>query len=131
MPWMVAIVHNNLANANRELGDVPAARQSYAASLEAYRDYDDKWAMAFLIEDIAVLASVVGESERALMMLGAAETLREAIGAPRSPSLAEGLEGSTAPAKAALGEHAAAAVSAGRALDQAQMVALALEFCSG
>ena len=31
----------------------PAARSHYAASLRAYRDYDDRWAIAYLLEDIA------------------------------------------------------------------------------
>ena len=59
--WMVAISHNNLGNANRGLGDFDEARRHYAESLRAYRDYDDKWAMAFLLEDVASLAAIAGD----------------------------------------------------------------------
>ena len=40
--------------------------------------------MAFLLEDIAVLATLLGQSEVAFELLGAADSLREAIGAPRA-----------------------------------------------
>ena len=56
--WMVAICHNNLGNATRGLGDYEAARRHYADSLRAYRDYDDRWALAFLLEDIGILAAL-------------------------------------------------------------------------
>jgi len=38
--------------------------------------------VAFLLEDIAVLATLLGQSEVAFELLGAADSLREAIGAP-------------------------------------------------
>ena len=128
--WMIAIGHNNLANANRELGDAPAAKRSYAASLEAYRDYGDKWALAYLVEDIALLAIGVGASEDALVLLGGAEALREAIGAPRAPALADELQARSRPAEEALGGEATAiALARGRELDLAGVVARALAFC--
>ena len=37
------------------LGEHAAASGHYAASLAACRDYGDRWALAFLLEDIAVL----------------------------------------------------------------------------
>ena len=87
--WMVAIGHNNLANANLGLGDHPAARAHFAASLRAYRGYDDRWAMAFLLEDIAVLAARMGSGTVAFELLGAAATLRDEIGSPRGAALDE------------------------------------------
>jgi tetratricopeptide (TPR) repeat protein len=128
--WMVAIGHNNLGNANRGLGDTAGAKASYAASLEAYRDYGDRWAMAFLVEDIAQLAASVGEAERAVELVAAAESLRASIGAPRSPALADELAASLAPAHAALGARADAIAERGRALDLAGTVALALATCA-
>ena len=56
--WMVAISDNNLGNATRGLGDFDAAQHHYAESLRAYREYDDKWALAFLVEDIGQLAAM-------------------------------------------------------------------------
>ena len=87
--WMVAIGHNNLGNATRGLGDYASARKHYAASLLAYRDYGDRWALAFLLEDIAVLAALTRDASTALELLGAADVLRSAIGAPRAPSVDE------------------------------------------
>ena len=96
--WMVAICHNNLGNATRGLGDYAAARRHYADSLRAYRDYDDRWALAFLLEDIGILAALQGDPRSALLLLGAADASREAIGAPRAPSLEEEIKEQMAPA---------------------------------
>ena len=93
--WMVAICHNNLGNATRGLGDYSAARKHYADSLRAYRDYDDRWALAFLLEDIGVLAALDGDASAALELIGAADAIREAIGAPRAPSLEQEMERAT------------------------------------
>ncbi len=98
---------------NREVGDVVDGRDQrqqpgqcdararrlrarrsshYAESLRAYRDYDDKWALAFLLEDIGQLAALCGEAERAFELVGAADALREEIGTPRAPGPEEELE---------------------------------------
>jgi tetratricopeptide (TPR) repeat protein len=113
--WMVAICHNNLGNALRGLGDHTGARQHYAESVRAYRDYDDRWALAFLVEDVAVLATVLGEHERAISLIGAADGLRDEIGAPRPPALEEELAEALAGASVALGERAVPLRDAGRA----------------
>ena len=96
--WMVAICQNNLGNASRGLGDFHAAREHYAEALRAYRDYDDRWALAFLLEDIAVLEALDGNASAAHELAGAADTLREAIGTPRAPAVANELEGQLAAA---------------------------------
>jgi len=89
--WMMALADNNLGNATRELGEYDAARAHYASSVEAYRVYGDNWGMAFLLEDVARLAALLDEGELALELLGAAATLRDEIGAPRTPALEEQL----------------------------------------
>ena len=129
--WMVAITHNNLGNASRGLGDHDAARRHYAASLQAYRDYDDAWAMAFLLEDIGQLAAQLDEPELALQLVGAADTLREEIGAPRAPALEQQLEEQLAQGTEVLGvEGQTAARSRGRALGPVGALELALAFCA-
>ena len=65
--------------------------------------------MAFLLEDIAVLATLLGQSEVAFELLGAADSLREAIGAPRPPALVAELAEHVAPAEEALGARQVAA----------------------
>ncbi|HET7168986.1 MAG TPA: tetratricopeptide repeat protein [Candidatus Limnocylindrales bacterium] len=129
-PWMVAICHNNLGNATRGLGDAPAARDHYAASMRAYEEVDDRWALSFLLEDIGILAAMTDDPARAFEVIGAAESLRAAIGSPRSPSLEDELTTALAGARATLGEEAvAAALERGRSLDAAAAVALGLAVC--
>lgn len=126
--WMVAISHNNLGNANRELGALEAAREHYAASLEALGRYDDRWALAFLLEDVAILAAQQAQYDTALRLAGAAQSLRDALGSPRSPALVEQLAQRLAGARSALGPRADVAVAEGAALTSAEAAALALEF---
>lgn len=127
-PWMVAICHNNLGNATRDLGDGAAARGHYAAALRAYRDYDDRWALAFLLEDIGLLAARGDEHAPALALVGAADALREEIGAPRPPAREEELAAALAAAREALGAEAGDARAAGR---RSSAAALALRFLEG
>jgi hypothetical protein len=113
--WMVAIGHNNLGNATRELGDHAAARAHYAAALAAYRDYDDRWALAFLLEDMGILAARSGDPVAAHEALGVAAALRDEIGAARAPALEEQLRTALAEARAAIGSDAVeAATTRGR-----------------
>ncbi len=128
--WMVAICHNNLGNATRGLGDYEAARTHYADSLRAYREYDDRWALAFLLEDIGVLAAQSGDARAALELVGAADALRDAIGAPRSPSLEEEIAKNLATAATALSDEERVSCSTrGRSLDLAAAVERALSLC--
>ena len=129
--WMVAIGHNNLGNALRGLGDYDAARANYADSLRAYRDYDDRWALAFLLEDIGQLAALTGQAERAFELVGAADSLRAQIGAPRAPALEAELEAQLAPARASLDTEAReAAQLRGRELDASEAIERAAAFCA-
>lgn len=82
-PWMVALSHNTLGNAAREMQDYSLAAASYAATLDAYRSNDDPWAVAYLLEDAALLAAAYGAATAAFELLGAADSLRVGIGAPR------------------------------------------------
>ena len=130
--WMVAIGHNNLGNATRGLGDLAAAREHYAAALAAYRDYDDRWAMAFLLEDMGILAARAGDATSAFEALGAASRMRDEIDAPRAPALEEELATALADARAALGEEGAtAAVERGRAMEPDQVEELGRRICEG
>jgi len=128
--WMTAIARNTLANAERALGDRRAAARDYAASLAAYRDLDDRWAMAFLLEDVGVLAS--GDAPAAAFeFIGAADRLREETGSKRAPALDEELGRMTADARAALGnEEADSAIERGRALTIAQACERVMAYCA-
>jgi len=129
--WMVAVCDNNLGNATRGLGDYGAARKHYADSLRAYRDYDDRWSLAFLLEDIGVLAALDGNACAALELVGATDAIRDAIGAPRAPSLEQEMERQLSPLVAGLSQEACDASRAGgRALQLDVAVARALAICS-
>lgn len=128
--WMVALCHHNLGNATRGLGDYASAQKHYADSLRAFRAYDDKWSLAFLLEDIGILAALSGDPRTALELVGAADASREAIGAPRSPSLSQEIEGQLAVAVVSLpAQEALADRERGRSLDLAAAVDHALALC--
>jgi len=128
--WMVAINHNNLGNATRGLGDYEAARKHYADSLRAYRDYDDRWALAFLLEDIGIFAAMSGDPRAALELVGAAGALRDAIGAPRSPTLEEEIAKALAETATSLSdEERTMCTTRGRSLDLGAAVERALALC--
>ena len=127
---IVAVVYNNLGNACRDLGDYAAARGHYRDSLRAHREYDDRWALAFLLEDIGVLAASMADLAAALELFGAADALRDAIGAPRGPSLAQDIDRCIESSAASFSDaERAAHRSRGRALDASAAAARALAFC--
>jgi tetratricopeptide (TPR) repeat protein len=129
--WEVALAHHNLANAARMLGDFPEARSQYAAGIRIYRDYRDRWALALLLEDVAVLAALTASPAAALELIGGVESLREEIGSPRAPSLQAELDEQLAPARAELAETGtAAALARGRGHPFDYSVTLALEVCA-
>jgi tetratricopeptide (TPR) repeat protein len=116
-----------LAFAVRELGDLQRARALYRESLEIFRTYGDKWVLAYLLEDVGMLAVAEGEYERALRLVGAGAALREEIGAPPSPVEAARLDELLAPARAALDQAAQNnALALGRSLDMARAIEYAL-----
>lgn len=129
-PWMVALARNNLGNAARELGDYTTARRNYAASLETYHSNDDLWALSFLLEDLAMLASRTGAESAAFELLGAAEMLRERIGSPRDAEQQAEIDSQLRQARQALGTAAMTAAlargwswSVTEAMDRAQQFA--------
>jgi tetratricopeptide (TPR) repeat protein len=108
---------NNLANVTRAQGDYAAARALYHESLTINRGLGDKWALAYLLEDIGCLHALEGRAVVALRLVGAASAVREAIGAPRSGAEEAKLQQALAPARQSLDEATqAAAASAGMAL---------------
>ena len=100
--------------------------------LSGWRRLDDRWGIAYWLEDTGLLHLRLDRPERALQLVGAAAALREQIGAPRPPAYDEQLDKRLLPARQALGEGAtAAADETGRALDLDQAIDLALAFDSG
>ncbi len=104
-----------------------SARSAFAESLTLYRELGDKRGIASVLEGMAELAHAEGNAERAARLWGAAESLREALGAPMPPCNRAAYERHVAAARAALGERFAAAWAQGRALPLEQAIADALE----
>ncbi len=97
-----AITLNNLANVVRSQGDYATARALYHESLLLYSELGDRWSLAYLLEDMSVLVGLQGKLDRAWRLVGAALTLREAIGSPRSSTDLDKLERMLEPARAAV-----------------------------
>ena len=104
--WVVANSLNNLGNLARDQGDIQQAEARYRESLKIVREYNDRWAMAYLLEDMGRLAALQDQPKRALRLTGAAEALRQAIGAPRSAAEQKKLDSGLENTRQSLGEPA-------------------------
>ncbi|MEO7243698.1 MAG: tetratricopeptide repeat protein [Rubrivivax sp.] len=129
--WMIGNGENNLGNALRGLGDYAATRPHYATSLRRFAQLEDPWALAYLAEDIALLAALTGDARDAYRLLGGADRLRDSIGSPRPPTRETELMRDLASAGSGLpsGEREQCR-EAGRRLDLAALVALAGQVCA-
>ena len=125
--WGLANALNNMGNAARSQGDYGRAQSLYAESMAITRGLGDQWALAYLLEDMGCVAALRGDPARGFMLVGAAQSLRAAIGAPLPPADQEQLELLLAPARAALGSPAATeAQEQGARLSLDQAIDLAL-----
>ena len=106
--WVVANSLNNLGNLARGQGDYLEANTRYRESLKIVHEYNDRWAMAYLLEDMGHLACLQEQPQRALRLVGAAEALRQAIGAPRSADEQQKIKSGLEKAQQAVGEPSAA-----------------------
>ena len=118
------------AQAAIALGDVDRARTQLEEGVRLSRETGDLANLAYVLDALAVVESSAGGARRVAMLLGAAQALREAVGATvygyYQPD--EGLrDAAAAAARATLGEDGFDdAVDEGRRLDPEQAVELAL-----
>ena len=125
--WAVANALNNLANAQRELGAYALARDLYAESIALNAALGDQRALAYLLEDVGALYVLIDQPQQALMLAGAAATIRNAIESPLSPAEQAALDLRLEAAHTRLGAVvAAAALRQGRELSLAQAVEMVL-----
>jgi non-specific serine/threonine protein kinase len=123
----IAIALRNLGAVARRRGEVAQAAALLREGLALVWDLDDLRGCAGGMEELASTAGAVGQGERAARLLGAAEALRETLGAPLPHQEQADVEQAVAAARAALGEEAwTAAFAAGRALSPEQAIAEAL-----
>ena len=124
---MIGNALNNLGNVARAQGQYGEAKALYSESLEIYRILGDKYALAYLFEDMGSLAALQAQTRRALHLAGAASALREEIGGPLTPTEASQLETALEPARQALDEETqATAWAKGRAMPLDKIIAMAL-----
>ena len=112
------------------LGDVDRARGQLEEGVRLSQETGDLANLAYVLDALAVVESSTGQARRVALLLGAAEALRELVGATvygyyqPDPALREG---AAATARAVLGDKAFDdAVDEGRRLDAGQAAALAL-----
>ncbi|MDT4961674.1 MAG: hypothetical protein QOF87_1321 [Pseudonocardiales bacterium] len=127
--WIVAVGQHNLGIAQRGLARYAASGEAYLAALQAYVDYNDRWSLALLVEDVTFLAVDTGQDRGALQLLGAADALRTELEAPRPPALAQLLDAALAPVRDRLGPSVADEVQAGRRLELADAAELIRAVC--
>jgi predicted ATPase/DNA-binding CsgD family transcriptional regulator len=73
-----------LGDALSGLSDHAGARRLYEESLSLSIELGDRWVSAIAVEGLARHAAATGEPDAGATLLGAADALREATGAPRS-----------------------------------------------
>lgn len=83
-------------------GDLEHARALLQESLKVHNDLGDRWRMASVLEGLAEVACTQGDPERAVCLFGAAEALRETIGAPVPPCERDDRDSNIAAARAGL-----------------------------
>jgi predicted ATPase/class 3 adenylate cyclase/DNA-binding CsgD family transcriptional regulator len=95
-----------LARAATCEGDYTAAHVLYEESLAIARKVGNKWLIASCLEGLAAVVVAQGEPLWAARLWGAAEALRDVIGAPLPPAYRADYERGVAAARAQLGEKA-------------------------
>ncbi len=103
-----AVAHHSsrLGSLLAERGDFSAAREYLGEALACFQSLDDRWGMVRALEGLGRVALAEGRCEPAAKLLGAVETLREAIGAWIPVNERPDHDRAVAALRAALGEAA-------------------------
>jgi predicted ATPase/DNA-binding SARP family transcriptional activator len=120
----VALTNLGLAALARK--DYPAARSFYARSLAHAQAIGERRSVAECLEEMAGVDAAAGLAERAAVLIGASQAMREAVGSPiLGPDLAR-FHRTAAGVRLALGdERFAAAEQRGRSMPEGEAIALA------
>ena len=127
-PRGIAALLNNLGEVAFEQADYSAARTLHKESLGIFRDLGELLGIANSLEGLAALPAGTGAPRHTSRIWGAAERLREAIGAPLPPNERSRYQRKVFSARAALGDAAAfdRAWQQGRAMTVEQAIKYAL-----
>ncbi len=71
-----------LADINADLGDAETAAAQFEESLTLFVEFGDRWFCGLVLESAAFLAAGVGDAERAVSLLGAADAIWTALDVP-------------------------------------------------
>ncbi len=124
---MVAIALSDLGLVSWRRGDHSRARALLEESLAMQRKVQEKRMIALCLERLAGVSATEGRPTEGAQLFGAAEALREAMGAPLAPVEQDEYDRSVAAAREALGEEAfEAAWAEGRAMTMEEAIAYAL-----
>jgi tetratricopeptide (TPR) repeat protein len=120
----IAVLLGNLGEIGLRQEDYTRAHASFIESLALRRDLGDKEGIAHCLEGLAQIAGACGQPQRAAQMWGAAEALREALGASTPPAERAAYERAIAAAHTQIDAAAwDAAWAAGRTLALEQAIA--------
>jgi predicted ATPase/class 3 adenylate cyclase len=123
-----AFVLRRLGRVRQHQGDAGAARAHFTEALALLQGHGEPRGIAECLEGLAGVAAAQGRPVHATHLIGAAELLRERIGAPLPPVERGEHDRRLAAARAQLDEEAfAAAWSRGRSISLRQAIAEALE----
>ena len=122
-------VLHGLGIAAMRKGDHRAARRRLEEATAIVSEFGDRWWLGvYSLPALASAHQLEGRAEEAVLLLGAAEALREAIGAPISPWLADDYEETVTATRALLdAERFAAAWSRGRGMTPEEALAAVRE----
>ena len=103
---------------NADLGDAETAAAQFEESLTLFVEFGDRWFCGLVLESAAFLAAAVGDAERAVRLLGAADAVWAAIERPAAGAASRTSRPACSPtARSRLGEaRFAAAWDEGRRL---------------
>jgi non-specific serine/threonine protein kinase len=127
-PWGANIVLQNRAYVAQYYGDLERARAWFSQALSASQELEDKSSVAACLVGLAGIIGILNEARRAVQLFGAAEALREVIGADIPPGDQPEYERNLVLVRRQLDPATLEACwNEGRALSLEQAVALALE----
>ena len=123
-PLYVADSLSSLASVEARQGDYAAARTLYEESLAIARERNFRWEMPSYLEGLASVVASQGEPTWAARLWGAAEAIRDTMGAPIPPVERADYEHSIIAARSSLGEQAfTSAWTEGRTMTPQQALA--------
>jgi ATP/maltotriose-dependent transcriptional regulator MalT len=128
--WGIAASLANLGVATLNQRDYSQAAAHYKESLPLLYELGDKASIAECLEGLAAAIGTLrgASAARAIRLFGAAEALREAVGAPQSAASRADYERNVQSVRALLAERESSeAWSAGRALTLEEAIALAVD----